>query len=871
MGVQDALAALPPSASRSRAAEALKQAHLQRSKGVRRPRSSEQHQGVPRAARFGPETPRGLSPRDVRTSARSQVSVSTPKSTHYSHKFKVRDAQTLKMPKREQEKLLKEAPKFGIRSTGPSAHVRYSEKFKPRGEGDDTDKKITPEELLQRGTGLPRDFLHIRAKTPPKRVKAKTPPPSTDQFGPGDIVRLVNPAHPEALAYGAAKNWATTGVGKVMVGGRRHNGDCLIEVGGQRLWVKQNEIDMVVQSTEPRPSTAEEIRRENRRRARERKARQKARRERAAKWSEVTGGGGEEEMQMEEVRELFDEIDEDGGGSLDKDELRELLEKLGLEVTDEKVDSVMLEMDADGEGAVELQEFLWWWKKAGKEYREKMTKLKDEMNDVKNLFDEFDDDGSGEIGEEELRALIQMLGVTFNEDELKATMLELDKDGSGEVDFQEFYKWWRDPATEGRLAACKERMSSVKDRFDEVDIDHSGSLDREEVRQLCEKMLEVELSEQQLDQGMAEMDGDGGGEVDFNEFYIWWDRCNEGLLGEAKLRAERKAAQWKAVKPIESNYSGAKPESKAKALDASARRYTGGKAGGAAAPRLRRCTVDQIFSMMGSARGENGGGEGEDEVSEEVQQLIEAAETGDEALVQQLIDQGVATNQGMLGVTPLMVAAANGHASVCALLLSNGAEVNAHDEDGLSALDWAEDLDGEEGDVVRKALVDAGGEPGPGEEEDDFDDEDFEGGEADTRGMVGAGAGEFFTGGETEPKKEQPGERARHEDGRLVYSDHELDFDMNEDRRKQQEVEAGMKAMLDEQVQLGIEKVQAAKSSTEHKKAEEEAKRKKQEVEDAEKEKSWKKQNAEMMLNKESKKVAILGKGDAALPLAARR
>ena len=49
------------------------------------------------------------------------------------------------------------------------------------------------------------------------------------------------------------------------------------------------------------------------------------------------------------------------------------------------------------------------------------------------------------------------------------------------------------------------------------------------------------------------------------------------------------------------------------------------------------------------------------------------------------------------------------------------------------------------------------------------------------------------------------------------------------------------------------------------------AKRKKQEVEDAEKEKSWKKQNAEMMLNKESKKVAILGKGDAALPLAARR
>ena len=595
MGVHDALQALPPSASRNRAAEALKQAHLQRTQGVRRPRSSEKHRGVPRAARFGPETPRGESPRDVRVSARSQVTVSSPKkSARYSHKFKVHDAATLKIPKREQEKLLREAKKYGIRSTGPSAHVQYSAKFQPRpGKNDD---KVKAEDLLQRGTGLPRDFLHIRAKTPPKRVKAPTPPPSTDEFGPGDIIRLVNPSHPEALAYGAAKNWATTGVGKVMVGGRRHNGDCLIEVGGQRLWVKQNEIDMVVQSNDPRPTTAEEIKRENRRRARERKHRQKVRRERAAKWSEVTGGGGDEEMQMEEVRELFDEIDEDGGGSLDKEELRELLEKLGMDVDDEKVDSVMLEMDADGEGTVELQEFLWWWKKAGSEYREKMMKLKDEMNDVKNLFDEFDDDGSGEIGEEELRQLIQMLGANFNEDEIKKTMLELDKDGSGEVDFQEFYKWWRDPITAGTLAVCKERMAAVKDRFDEFDADHGGALDREEIRDLCEQLLGIDMTETQLDAGMLQMDGDGGGEVDFNEFYVWWDRCNDGLLGEAKQRAERKAAQWKAVKPIETKYSGAKPEPKAKQLESPSYKVQ--------EKRLRRCTVDQIFSMMGNAREE---------------------------------------------------------------------------------------------------------------------------------------------------------------------------------------------------------------------------------------------------------------------------
>ena len=431
MGVSEALHALPPSASRGRAAEVLRQAHAQRRTGVRRPRSSERRKGTARAVGFFPPTPRGLSPRDVVGSARVTVEVSEPTPGRFDHRFKVRDAQALNMPKEEVEHLQESAKRFGVRDVGPSPHVRFSEKFKVR-PAKHSEREVKQTELLrQRGTALPRDFKHIRPKTPPKVDKPPTPPPAFDQFGHGDIIRLKNPSDPEALTYGAAKNWATTGVGRVMVGGRRHKGDCLVDIGGQRLWVKQTEIDMVLQSTEPRPSTAEEIRIENKRRARERKVRQKERRARAAKFSSATGNDGDEEMQLDEVRELFDEIDEDGGGSLDRGEVRELLEKLGLEVDDAKVDEVMLEMDADGEGSVELQEFLWWWKRAGKVYREKMTALKDELNEVKALFDEFDEDASGEIGATELRSLIAMLGVRMNEDELEDTMEELDKDGSG--------------------------------------------------------------------------------------------------------------------------------------------------------------------------------------------------------------------------------------------------------------------------------------------------------------------------------------------------------------------------------------------------------------------------------------------------------
>ena len=151
------------------------------------------------------------------------------------------------------------------------------------------------------------------------------------------------------------------------------------------------------------------------------------------------------------------------------------------------------------------------------------------------------------------------------------------------MDFGEFYKWWKDPVTESKLASCKQRMADVKDRFDEVDADGSDALDREEVRTLCEKLLGVPITEAQLDEGMGEMDRDNSGEVDFHEFYGarklgfesririsprawkalalssaglrcvagWWDRSSGGLLGEAKKAEERKAAQWKAVKPVE--------------------------------------------------------------------------------------------------------------------------------------------------------------------------------------------------------------------------------------------------------------------------------------------------------------------------------
>eukprot|EP01051_Picozoa_sp_SAG22_P032319 SAG22_NODE_13569_length_402_cov_0.795380_1_plen_120_part_01 len=116
------------------------------------------------------------------------------------------------------------------------------------------------------------------------------------------------------------------------MGGRRWKGDCLVEMDGQRLWLKSEELEMVEQSTKPRPTTAEELRALNKRRAAERKKRAKAKRLAQAKWNAKMGedtGANEDVLATEEVGSFFAEIDDDGSGLLDRDEVKLLLEKLG--------------------------------------------------------------------------------------------------------------------------------------------------------------------------------------------------------------------------------------------------------------------------------------------------------------------------------------------------------------------------------------------------------------------------------------------------------------------------------------------------------------------------------------------------------------
>merc|ERR1711935_231051 len=136
----------------------------------------------------------------------------------------------------------------------------------------------------------------------------------------------------------------------------------------------------------------------------------------------------------------------------------------------------------------------------------------DEVSDLKEAFSIFDIDGDGTITIIELREVMKSLGQNPTEKELKQMIRSVDADGNNEIDFDEFLI-----LMSSKKPSSDDPDKELRDAFAVFDDDNSGSISREELKKLM-KNLGQSLSDGELDAMMDEVDTDGNGEIDFNEF-----------------------------------------------------------------------------------------------------------------------------------------------------------------------------------------------------------------------------------------------------------------------------------------------------------------------------------------------------------------
>merc|ERR1711909_237876 len=122
--------------------------------------------------------------------------------------------------------------------------------------------------------------------------------------------------------------------------------------------------------------------------------------------------------------------------------------------------------------------------------------------------------GKGAIGVETIGNILRMMGVKVKEADLKEIVDEVDDDGSGMLEFEEFTELAAKFLIEGDEEELK---NELKEAFRIYDKDGQGFITNEVLKEILRE-IDPKLTETDLDGIIEEVDEDGSGTMDLDEF-----------------------------------------------------------------------------------------------------------------------------------------------------------------------------------------------------------------------------------------------------------------------------------------------------------------------------------------------------------------
>jgi len=141
---------------------------------------------------------------------------------------------------------------------------------------------------------------------------------------------------------------------------------------------------------------------------------------------------------------------------------------------------------------------------------------KEQVEMLQTCFNSFDQDKKGYITPDIVASMMDMMGFKFSTKELNNLIKEIDEDGSGQIEFEEFIvlcSRFMEEEPEDNAVVIKE----LKEIFNLYDKDDVGYMTCDCLRGILAE-LDPDLEDEDLDDIIDEVDEDGSGTIDFDEF-----------------------------------------------------------------------------------------------------------------------------------------------------------------------------------------------------------------------------------------------------------------------------------------------------------------------------------------------------------------
>lgn len=134
--------------------------------------------------------------------------------------------------------------------------------------------------------------------------------------------------------------------------------------------------------------------------------------------------------QLTDIRESFDLFDRDGDGHITADEFATILRSWGQNPTEKEVNEIIAQVDANGNGMIEFEEFVQMMCNSIKHFETE--------EDYINAFKPFDQDNDGKITKNELIQILKNLNEPISKSQIDMLVGIADKEKNGLIDYASF-------------------------------------------------------------------------------------------------------------------------------------------------------------------------------------------------------------------------------------------------------------------------------------------------------------------------------------------------------------------------------------------------------------------------------------------------